>query len=177
MIEWLPLAAMALGALEGGDREGRTSTENREPWGPAQPYILDNLKTNKKLQDFYQQNPFNPQQQASYQNIFGDIDNYRQNIAPGLMDFANNAMGSSYQRQRGGEVGSGGGYGGAVQPGGLLRNQQPHPFRSQPGQSYGLVDFNAQNPYRNGAIKPDPVVAQPARATELYSAVNDQIPY
>lgn len=139
------LGSAALGGLLGGKDGEKTS--KTEPWGPAQPYILDNLKSSKKLQDFYQQNPFNQQQKTAYQNTFGDLDNFRQNTAPGLMDFANKAMTSNYQRQRGGAPGSGGGYGGAVQPGGLLQSGQG-PFSVNPGQQYGLLDFAAMNPFR-----------------------------
>jgi hypothetical protein len=149
-------AGAAMGALFGGQNQGpQTQTAKREPWEPAQPYILDNLKDAKKLQDFYKKTPFNPQQETSYQNMFGDLDNFRQNMAPGLMGFANSAMSSNYQRQRGGAPGSGGGYGGPVQPAGTLPNGQPKPFSVAPSKSYGLLDFNAQNPYTNGAIKAD----------------------
>lgn len=139
------IGAAVAGGLLGG-KDGNTESK-KEPWGPAQPYILDNLKSGKQLQDFYQQNPFNQQQKTSYQNTFGDLDNFRKNVAPGLMDFANNAMTSTYQRQRGGEAGDGAGYGGPVRQGGLLQSGQ-RPFSVAPGQSYGLLDFNAMNPFR-----------------------------
>lgn len=162
------LGGAAIGAMGGGkDGQQRTTTESRDPWAKAQPYMLENMEDAKKLQNFYRQNPFNQQQKASYQNTFGDIDNYRQNIAPGLMGFANNAMTGSYQRPRGGAPGSRGGYGGPVQAGGLLQGSQPGPFNAPQGQSHGLIDFNAQNPYTGGAIPqaaPAPQVAQPNQA-------------
>lgn len=139
------IGAAVAGGLLGG-KDGNTESK-KEPWGPAQPYILDNLKSSKQLQDFYQQNPFNQQQKTSYQNTFGDLDNFRQNTAPGLMDFANNAMTSTYQRQRGGNAGDGAGYGGPVRQGGLLQSGA-RPFSVAPGQAYGLLDFNAMNPFR-----------------------------
>jgi len=141
---------------------GGTTTENKQPWAPAQPYILDSLKSGQQLRDYYRQNPFNPQQKTSYQNMFGDIDNFRQNTAPGLMDFANNAMGSNYQRQRGGAVGGGAGYGGLLQPGGQQGLSQNRPFSANPGQQYGQIDFNAQNPFRNGGITEPVVPTAPA---------------
>ena len=104
---WVSLGGAALGAAGSGDSE---STGKKEPWAPAQPYILDNLKDTAKLKDYYQKNPFNQQQQTSYQNLFGDLDNFRQNTAPGLMDFANRSMTNSYQRQPVGNPGDGAGY-------------------------------------------------------------------
>lgn len=171
----ISLGATLLGGLFGGD-DSQTEAK-REPWAPAQPYILDQLKSGKKLQDYYQQNPFNPQQQTSYQNLYGDLDNFRQNVAPGLMDFANNAMTSSYQRRPVGSPGDGAGYTREQQPQprqpmqpqqpqGLLQDRQPGPFRVNPGQQYGLIDFQAQNPFANGAVQPEappPAAAAPTQ--------------
>ena len=172
------VAGPLIGGLMGGDEEGgggggqqQSTARTSEPWAPAQPYILDNLKDTKKLQDFYRKTPFNPQQQTSYQNLFGDLDNFRQNMAPGLMNFANRAMTSNYQRQRGGAPGSGGGYGGPVQPGGLMQSDQQGPFSAPQGKAYGLLDFNAQNPYTNGGITPD----APAPAAAEAKTVQEQM--
>lgn len=79
---------------------------------------------------------------------------------PGLMDFANKGMTSSYARQTGGAPGSGGGYGGDVRPGGLTQSGQG-PFsvaRGAQPQQNTMLDLNgAQNPYTNGSIKaPEP---------------------
>ena len=174
------LGGAAIGAMGskggGGGGGGPTQTVNRDPWAPAQPYRLENLEDSKKLQDFYRKNPFNDQQKTSYQNTFGDIDNYRQNVAPGLMNFANNAMTGSYTRQRGGAPGSRGGYGGPVQSGGLLHSAQPGPFNAPRGQSYGLVDFDAQNPHKAAPIQPEaPKTAAPpdqaqSQVDEMYQA-------
>ena len=118
-------AGSIIGALLGASSAGNTTTgatQSRDPWGPAQPHILRNLQNEADLQQHYQKTPFNAQQQQGYSNLFGDIGNFRDNVAPGLMDFANRGMTSSYQRQRGGAPGSGGGYGGAVQPGGMSQS-------------------------------------------------------
>lgn len=160
-----------LGAMSSGGSSSGQSARS-EPYAPAQPYIIDNLKDTAALKNYYKQNPFNPQEQASYQNIFGDLDNFRKNMAPGLMDFANNAMGSSYQRQRGGAPGGGGGYGGPMQAAGVQPNSQPRPFSVAPGKQYGLLDFKAQNPYANGAI---PVAASPAAPTEQAQSQADAV--
>jgi len=148
MADWLELGATLLGGLLGSKAGGDTttsSTQTSDPWAPAQPYLLDNLKTNADLQKFYQQNPFNAQQKQSYENIYGDLNNFRNNTAPGLMDFANNAMTGSYSRQKGGAPGSGGGYGGSVQPGGMKQSGKG-PFSVSPG-TYAMPDWEAMNPF------------------------------
>ena len=150
------IAGGLLGFLGNRDSgKANETTTTRDPWAAAQPYMLKNLQNEADLQGYYQKTPFNAQQQQGYSNLFGDIGNFRDNVAPGLMEFANRGMTSSYQRQRGGAPGSGGGYGGAVQPGGMGQSGQV-PFSVARGaQQNGLLDLNgAQNPYTNGAIKP-----------------------
>lgn len=141
------------GALLGGGGSGSqssTQTASKEPWAPAQPYIKKNLENEAALQDYYRKTPFNQQQIEAYSNLFGDIGNFRNSIAPGLMDFANKGMTSSYQRQRGGAPGSVAGYGGSVQPGGLLQSGQG---AFSVNRTPSLLDLNgAQNPFAKGAI-------------------------
>lgn len=103
-----PVAGAVVGGMMGGDDQ-QTQTQSRDPWGPAQPWMRQNLQTGQRLQGYYEQNPFNQLQRTSYQNIAGDIDNFRNNINPGLMDFANRLMGTNYSRQGGPSGGSGGG--------------------------------------------------------------------
>lgn len=109
-----PVAGAVVGGMMGGDDQ-QTQTQSRDPWGPAQPWMRQNLQTGQNLQGYYQQNPFNQLQRTSYQNIAGDIDNFRNNINPGLMDFANRLMGTNYSRQGGPSGGSGGGSRSSVQ--------------------------------------------------------------
>ena len=67
------------GALAGGMAGGDTTTSSsRDPWGPAQPYLLDNLKTNAAMQKYYQANPFSNEQKQAYQ---GQADVYANNQA------------------------------------------------------------------------------------------------
>ncbi len=139
------LGGALLGGLTSGDKTA-SQTTTREPWGPAQPWIKDNIATGQALQKWYQQNPFNAQQKAGMQNTLTDADTFRGSIAPGLLDFANGMMGGQYQRQKGGAPGSGAGYGGAVAPGGYTRGTSG-PFSVAPGQMFGLLDFNAINPF------------------------------
>ena len=175
----------AVGSSKGGET---VQTATRDPWAVAQPYMLQNLKDQSSLNDYYKKNPFNAQQQAGFNNTFADADHFRDKVAPGLLGFANNAMGGSYERQRGGAPGSGAGYGGLLQPGGRSGGGSG-PFRSAPymragqaearsmgpgpdgsnmprvqpsGGRFGQVDFAATNPYTNGAI-PAPVAPAAAQ--------------
>ena len=139
------------GLLGGGSSKGgsQQSTQSKNPWEPAQPYLLKDLQTNQDLQDYYTKNPFNAQQKVGLQNTMGDADHFRSNIMPGLMNFANRGMTGSYQRQTGGAPGGGGGYGGAVRPAGLLQGGQGA-FSAPRGGLFGQIDFNANNPFTNG---------------------------
>ena len=126
------------------------------------------LEQGQNLQAYYQQNPWNNLQQTAYQNTFSDIDNFRSSMAPGLMDFANRLMGTNYRRggatmqnkpqampRSGAQSGNGGMLSSllsAAQPGQQSRGSSG-PFSVSPGQSYGLLDFQALNPYNN-ALKP-----------------------
>lgn len=149
-----------LGAVGSSGSTTNTQTATRDPWGAAQPFMVKNLEDEAKLKAYYQQNPFNAQQQAGLNNTFADADNFRGKVAPGLLDFANNAMTSSYSRQTGGAPGSGGGYGGLLQPGGRSGGGAG-PFSVAQGNSFGQVDFAKSNPFTNGAI-PAPAPAAPA---------------
>lgn len=98
------------GALVGGlfsdSGGGQSQSQTREPWGPAQQGLKDVLGDATKLREYYKQNPLNQIQQTGYQNLLGDLDNYRQSIAPGMMGLANRFMNSNYQRaQAGSELG------------------------------------------------------------------------
>ena len=147
-----PIVSTLLGGLLGSKNKAPQTTESKAPWAPAQPYLTQNLADNKTLQDYYQQNPFNAQQKQGYQNVFGDIDNMRQNVAPGLLSFANNMMTGSYQRPQHSRPGTAG-YGGAQAPdqtaGGLLSagNNRPGPFQMQQQPGFGQVDYNATNAF------------------------------
>jgi hypothetical protein len=156
-MSWVAVGSTVAGAvvsnsMNKGGQQATTETK-REPWDKAQPYILDSLKKGQELQRFYEKTPFNQQQIQSYSDLFNDQQNFRNNTMPGLMDFANRGMSSTYQRQTGGAPGSVGGYGGAVRPGGLLQSgpgafAAPVKNTGQVGQPNGLLDLNgAQNPF------------------------------
>lgn len=135
-----------LGAIGSSKGQSQTQNSTREPWGPAQDWIKSNMANGQQLQGWYQQHPFNALQQAGYQNTFTDADQFRAQVLPGLLDFANDAMGGQYQRQRGGSPGAGAGYGGAVVPGGY-KPGTGRVFALAPGQRFGTVDWAGLNPY------------------------------
>lgn len=92
------IAGGLVGGLFGDSGGGQSQTQTREPWGPAQQGLKDVLGDATKLREYYKQNPFNQLQQTSLQNLYGDIDNYRQSIAPSMMSLSNRLMNSNYQR-------------------------------------------------------------------------------
>ena len=174
----MSLIGGGLGLLAGGDSQ-QSQTASKEPWKDAAPWLRENLRTGQGLQSYYQQNPFNPQQQASYQNIFGDLDAFRNQMAPGLMGFANKLMSGSYQRGGSTAGANGGGLlaGGAQPTGGMMgggqqgqQSMQGGLFQVPQGQIYGKIDWAAQNPFANGSI--DPAAAAPDAKTvqELVAA-------
>ena len=169
-----PIAGSVVGGLMSGDSE-QSQTATKEPWKDAAPWLRENLRIGQGLQNYYQQNPFNPQQQTAYQNTFGDIDAFRNQMAPGLMGFANQLMGTNYQRggstagANGGLLSMGGQMGGGMQQGGQWSAQTPHqsgPFMVPQGQQYGKIDWPAMNPFTNGGI-PDTTVAAATDPNEL----------
>lgn len=93
-----PVAGAVVGGLMSDSGGGQSQTQTREPWGPAQQGLKDVLSDATKLREYYKQNPFNQLQQTSLQNLYGDIDNYRQSIAPSMMSLSNRLMNSNYQR-------------------------------------------------------------------------------
>ena len=177
------LLAPIVGGLLGDDKDTQTQTQTNSPWAPAQPYMLRGMEDTEKLRNYYQKNPFNKQQIESYSNLFGDNNNFRSNIAPGLMNFANQGMTGQYQRATGGRPGSGAGYGGPWQAGGRSQGllgastgQSAGPFSvAQSGaQSGGLLDLNnAQNPFANGGITQAPQTVTEEMISELKGYLNE----
>lgn len=169
-----PIAGSVVGGLmsDGGEQQ----STSKEPWSAAAPWLRENIAQGQNLQAYYQQNPWNSLQQTGYQNTFSDIDNFRNSIAPGMMDFANRLMGTNYSRggttmqnkpqampQSVAQSGNGGMLSGLLSGAGQQSRGSSGPFSVSPGQSYGLLDFNALNPY-NGALKPDQI-KQPDQQT------------
>lgn len=92
------VAGAAVGGMMGGGGGGESQTASKEPWEPARKPLTNSIGTLQDLERYYQQNPFNRLQQQGYQNTFSDLDQFRNQMQPGLMNFANNAMTSNYQR-------------------------------------------------------------------------------
>lgn len=84
----------------GGGGGGATQTQSKEPWAPAVPWITSNLQTGQGLQGYYQQNPFNPIQQAAYGNLFRSND-YVNNAFPGLLAQMSQTQGFDRNNPRG----------------------------------------------------------------------------
>lgn len=160
----ISLGATLLGGLFGGrSSKGSSQTATKDPWSAAQPYLKENLASNSTLNDFYKQNPFNDIQKQGYQGLLGDTNNLRQNIAPGLMSFANQGMTQSYQRPAYERPGQAGGYGGARPiSGGLLSTGQPGPFSVAQQPAFGQIDWNKMNPFYVDPNAPKPAAAAPA---------------
>ncbi|MDE2415253.1 MAG: hypothetical protein KGM60_10890 [Comamonadaceae bacterium] len=150
-----PIAGALVGGLMSDSGGGQQQTQNREPWKPTQQPLQDLVGQGQALGNYYQQNPFNAPQQQSYQNLFGDIDAFRSQMAPGLMGFANQLMGTNYRRAPAGTERMGGqgmpqqgllgGQGGMPQQAGMPARGM-FPTAPRPQSAYGLLDFRALNP-------------------------------
>jgi len=153
-------AVTGLMGSKGGGGGGGQQVNTKEPWAEAAPWLKRQIKRGEALQDQYEADPFNAQQKTGYQNTFNDIDNYRSNIAPGIMNFANEAMtGGGFQRQRYERPGQAG-YAPRQpmqpqqpqQPAGLMGNAPNGPFSvsgaglMNEGSRYAPIDFGAQKP-------------------------------
>jgi len=187
-----------LGSVAGGlvGRGGGSSqTSSNEPWKPVQEWLASQVPIGQQLQDYYQQNPFNPQQQEAYNNIFADQANFRQNIAPSLMNFANQLMGTNYQRSPNMfERGSVNGRTGRQPVAGLLGStpyqvstplmQYEPPSRTAPAGAFSMpsgntvgntrptgIDFNAQNPF----YKPPGEEKPPTDAQTIQQLIDEEM--
>lgn len=92
------VAGAVVGGLGSKGNKGSSQTTTNEPWAPIQPILQDLANEGKDLNQFYQQNPFNAIQQQGYQNQLGDLDFFRNTLAPQLLGFANGQMNANYQR-------------------------------------------------------------------------------
>lgn len=72
------LGGAALGALSDKDTTN-TTTGTKDPWGPAQQYLKDNLAQNASMQKYYAQNPFSTEQKGAYQGLFDTLANNQAN--------------------------------------------------------------------------------------------------
>lgn len=77
-----------LGAAAGGDKTVSASS-TKDPWGPAQQYLKDNLASNAAMQDYYSKNPFSDLQKSSYQGLLDANATGMANVS-GLLSNASN---------------------------------------------------------------------------------------
>lgn len=92
------VAGAVVSSSMGGGGGGESQTASKEPWEPTRKPLINSINTGQDLERYYQQQPFNRLQQQGYQNLYSDLDQYRNQMQPGLMNFANNMMTSNYQR-------------------------------------------------------------------------------
>ena len=141
----IPIAGSVIGGLMSKSSKGKTQTQTQtnDPWGPAQPWMQNNIAYGQELQKHYQDNPFNEIQQAGYKGLLGNLDNFSNNTAPGLLNWVSQNMQGGYQRQNAAAPGQVG-YGQRVaQPA-----QQPEQrLFSTPQSNYaGLLNFQQPKP-------------------------------
>ena len=82
------VAGPLIGGLMGGAGSSsggqQTQAVSKDPWSVAAPWLKNNVQTGQNLQNFYQQNPFNRQQQNAYGNLSAGT-NYANQVTPGLL--------------------------------------------------------------------------------------------
>ena len=79
-----PVIGGLLGGSSGGSAQGGTQTVSKDPWSAADPWLRQQIKTGQGLQSHYEQNPFNPQQQAAYGNLAAGTNAMNQ-LVPSLL--------------------------------------------------------------------------------------------
>lgn len=71
-MSWGAVAGAAVGvvgsAMSDSGGGGQSQSTSKQPWMPATPWLMENLAQGQRLQTQYQNQPFNAQQQAAYQN-------------------------------------------------------------------------------------------------------------
>ena len=127
------VAGGLIGGLLGGSNSGGGQQATKDPWGPAQKPLQNSLTTGQNLESYYQQNPFNPLQQAGYQNLYADLDNFRNVMAPQAMAFNNRMMNTNYQRKPAGTE-----LGGAFTPINASQFLPPEQRQPQGGMGGGM---------------------------------------
>lgn len=158
----IPIAGAVAGSVVSGamnkSGSGGSQTVDKSPWEPAQPFLKDLIKDGQSLYANYQQNPFSDAQKTAYQNQFTMADQYNNQIMPGLLQGFQGLLGSKF-----GDISSGlvGGLQGAQQ-----RQMASAPQTGKSGQyapsSFGLLDFNAMNPWTNGTATPNAIASKTA---------------
>lgn len=127
------VAGAAVGGMMSGGGGGGGGEVNKAPWDPAIKPLQNSITTGTALENYYQQNPFNPLQQAGYQNLYADLDNFRNVMAPQAMAFNNRMMNTNYQRKPAGTE-----LGGAFTPINASQFLPPEQRQPQGGMGGGM---------------------------------------
>jgi hypothetical protein len=153
---YITTAAAALTAISAaksafsGDKNGGAGaqSDSRDPWAAAQPYLKQNLETNKGLQDYYAQNPFSDLQKQQYQGLFNTLAN-NQAAGAGLL-----ANASAFGQSKGGRLPT---------------------LQSMPtGTQAPAIDWASMNPYNSQGMK-DMSTKQNAPTTYRAGQSNDPL--
>ena len=126
-------------ALLGGASSGNTqTTQNRDPWAAAQPWMISNLGLGQQLMNQYMANPLSDYQKQAYANS-AQTNNLGRNLTNSLMGQMNGFTG--WTRQNPGRVtpyNFSAGMGGGGQTTGNLG------FSVNPGDAQKMADLQAQ---------------------------------
>lgn len=91
-MSWVGIGGAAAGAVVsgvmsdggGGGGGAGSSTQSKEPWAPAQPWIMNNLMQGQNLQNAYTAQPFSDAQNRAYNNQ-GNQSAYMRALVPDLL--------------------------------------------------------------------------------------------
>jgi len=89
------LGKLAMAAYGASQSKDGTSTNTRDPWAPAQPFLLNQLAAGAALQDKLQQQPFSQAQQTAYGNQGNLLDAINGQMPALLAGFGANASGAN----------------------------------------------------------------------------------
>ena len=89
------LGKLGLAAYGASQSKDGTSTNTRDPWAPAQPFLLNQLTAGAALQDKLQQQPFSQAQQTAYGNQGNLLDAINGQMPALLAGFGANASGAN----------------------------------------------------------------------------------
>lgn len=99
-LDWGKTASQLLGGVAGAaSARDQTQSTNRDPWGPAQPLLMDIINSTRGLHQQYQAQPFSDAQKTAYGNQAGLLNAINQ-ASPGLLAGmnANSSGANSYDR-------------------------------------------------------------------------------
>ena len=158
-MDWLSAGLGLLGAASSGNTQ---TTQNRDPWAAAQPWMISNLGLGQQLMKQYMENPLSDYQKQAYANS-ANTNNLGRSLTNSLMGQMNGFTG--WTRQHPGTVtpyNFSAGMGGGGQTTGNLG------FSVNPVEAKGMADLQAQIE----ALKKAQLVAQASQAYHPNSSNN-----